>query len=343
MELPEKVVIGNNIINELGYFIRSLGIEGKVILVSGKVVKGCIAREVEHALKLAGLSYYWEEIKEASMNEVNRVRAKAIQLNASALIGIGGGKSVDVAKLSSSKAELSFVSVPTSASHDGIASPFASIKGMNVPHSVVAKPPKGVFVDLDVVAKAPKRLLKSGCGDLIAKITAVRDWELARDDKGEYFGKYSASLAKLSASIVMNDADRIGNDDSEAIRDVVEALISAGVAAGIAGSSRPCSGSEHLFSHALDVIKPNKGLHGERCGIGAIMMAKLQGLDWKEIKLALEKVGAPTRASEIEVSKDEIVNALLLAPKIRDRYTILNKVNLNKERAYELARSTGVI
>ena len=79
----------------------------------------------------------------------------------------------------------------------------------------------------------------------------------------------------------------------------MEALISTGVAACIAGSSRPCSGAEHLFSHALDKLEPDVGLHGEKCGIGAIMTAKLQGQNWRKIVKTLKSVGAPTTAKEI--------------------------------------------
>jgi len=79
----------------------------------------------------------------------------------------------------------------------------------------------------------------------------------------------------------------------------VEALISAGVASCIAGSSRPCSGAEHLFSHAVDKLEPGVGLHGEKCGIGTIMIAKLQGQDWEKIVKTLKGVGVPTTAKEI--------------------------------------------
>jgi glycerol-1-phosphate dehydrogenase [NAD(P)+] len=88
---------------------------------------------------------------------------------------------------------------------------------------------------------------------------------------------------------------------------VFEVLISTGVAACIAGSSRPCSGAEHLFSHALDKLEPGIGLHGEKCGIGAIMIAKLQGQDWKTIVKTLRSVGAPTTAKEIGLKSKTIV------------------------------------
>src|SRR5206468_3371031 len=96
-----------------------------------------------------------------------------------------------------------------------------------------------------------------------------------------------------------------------AVREIVEALISAGVAAGIAGSSRPCSGAEHLFSHYLDVVAPGRGLHGEKCGVGTIMIAKLHGLEWEKVRSALREVHAPVSAAQIGITESEVVDALL--------------------------------
>jgi glycerol-1-phosphate dehydrogenase [NAD(P)+] len=128
------------------------------------------------------------------------------------------------------------------------------------------------------------------------------------------------------------------------VRVIVEALISAGVASCIAGSSRPCSGAEHLFSHALDQLAPGVGLHGEKCGIGAIMIAKLQGQDWKKIAQTLKNVGAPTTAKQIGLKPKILAKALTIAQGLRpNRYTILKEVNMTEEKALKLAKSTHVI
>ncbi len=235
-----------------------------------------------------------------------------------------------------------FVSVPTAASHDGIASPFVSIKG-DKPHSIVATAPLGVFVDIDIIKKAPKKLLASGCGDLIANIIAVKDWELGRDKVGEYYGRYAANLALMSAKIVEESSGVFAKKGLDA-RVIVEALISAGVASCIAGSSRPCSGAEHLFSHALDKLAPGIGLHGQKCGIGAIMMAKLQGQDWKKIIKTLKNVGAPTTAKQIGLKPEQVVKALTIAQDLRpERYTILKEIEMTRNKALALAKSTKVI
>ena len=116
------------------------------------------------------------------------------------------------------------------------------------------------------------------------------------------------------------------------------------MAISIAGTSRPASGSEHLFSHALDKILDKPALHGEQCGIGTIMMMYLHGGDWKAIRDSLKAVQAPTTAGEVGISEDDIIEALILAHKIRpERYTILGDNGISKEAAYELAHKTGVI
>lgn len=343
MELPRVIQIGYGVLREVGKFISKFSPE-RVLIVSGPLVWGRVGGVVEAALSDGGFTYSCLQVSDSTSEEVKLAEKSARELMADLIVGLGGGRAVDVAKLASYNCGAMFVSVPTSASHDGIASPFASIKGWDKPYSYTTRPPVGVLADVDLIAQAPRRLLASGCGDLIAKITAVRDWMLARDEKCEYYGKYAANLALMSAEIVLSESKGIGGGGREYVRDVVEALISAGVAAGIAGSSRPCSGAEHLFSHALEVIAPGRGLHGEKCGLGALMMAKLHSLDWEKLRSALQDVNAPTSAVELGLDADLVAKALVLAPDLRpERYTILHKMRLSFDEAKALAKEAGVI
>jgi glycerol-1-phosphate dehydrogenase [NAD(P)+] len=339
MELPTKVLIGEGVISMLGDFLKDSAGERMIVIASGSNVTSKIRKAVESALPEEPI---WVEVAAADMENVNRVMAAAS--GSGCIVGVGGGKSVDVGKLAAFKMHLPFFSVPTSASHDGISSPFASLKGLDRPYSVMAKPPVGILADIDVISSAPRRLLASGCGDLVSKLTAVKDWELAHRVTGEYFGSYSASLALMSANAVLDRSKMLGKFGKDSIRDLIEALISTGVAAGIAGSSRPCSGSEHLFCHYLDLLAPESGLHGEKCGIGTIMMAKLHGIGWRRVRSALQNVGAPVEASQIDVEDSMVIESLMKASSIRpDRYTILSRKRLTRKSATTLARSTGVI
>lgn len=360
MELPRLIEIGEGNIGGFGKFLYSLVNGGDyeksktdkkknrkkikgVSLISGLNVRRLLCKKIEASMQDAAISYEWYDTGENNFDSLNRIQSEIKQgAFTEMIVGIGGGRSVDTAKMISYNLERSFVSVPTAASHDGMASPFVSIKS-DKPHSIVASTPLGVFVDIDIIKNAPERLLASGCGDLVANIIAVRDWQLGHKRTDEYYGRYAADLAMLSATTVIENSSEFARKGIDA-RLIVEGLISAGVASCIAGSSRPCSGAEHLFSHALDAISPGVGLHGEKCGIGSIMMAKLHGQDWRRIAKTLRDVGAPTTAKQIGLDSDKVVQALCMAQGLRpERYTILAERGMTQRKAASLAKSTGVI
>jgi len=342
MELPRLIEIGEKNIGDFGRFLNSLSKPKKVSLISGINVQKVLRKKIEKSLKSKKIQFIWHTSKDNQIKSWNKIQKDVKKDNSDLIVGIGGGRSVDTAKMISYNLGKPFVSLPTAASHDGMASPFVSVKS-DIPHSVVASAPMGVFVDIDVIRKAPTRLLASGCGDLIANIIAVKDWQLGHKKKNEYYGRYAASLAMMSAKIVMENSSKFAKKGLDA-RVIVEGLISAGVASCIAGSSRPCSGAEHLFSHALDKIAPGIGLHGEKCGIGSIMIAKLQGQDWKKIVKTLKDVKAPTTAKQIGLEPDVIIKALTMAQGLRpERYTILSEIKMTEKRALSLAKSTKVI
>ena len=187
MELPRKIVVGEKNISDIGTFLKSLENPKSVALISGNNVKKIVQKKIEKSLSTSKIKYIWHLAKTIDKKSIIEIENKVRQNKSDLVIGIGGGRSVDIAKMIGFNIDKPFVSIPTSASHDGIASPFVSVKG-DRPHSLVATAPLGVFVDVDIIKKAPRRLLASGCGDLIAKITAVRDWQLGRDKTGEYYG-----------------------------------------------------------------------------------------------------------------------------------------------------------
>lgn len=342
MELPRLIEIGEKNIAEFGKFLKALNKPKKISLISGNNVQKILNKTIEKSLYSNKIQFVWHTSIDNQIKSLNQIQKNVKKDNADLIVGIGGGRSVDTAKLISFNLGIPFVSLPTAASHDGMASPFVSIKS-DKPHSIVATAPMGVFVDIDIIRKAPKKLLASGCGDLIANIIAVKDWQLGHQKKKEYYGRYAANLAMMSAKIVMENSAEFAKNGPDA-RVIVEGLISAGVASCIAGSSRPCSGAEHLFSHALDKIAPGIGLHGEKCGIGSILIGKLQGQDWKKIVKTLKNVGAPTTAKEIGVSDDLVIKALTIAQELRpERYTILKEIKMTDKRAQSLAKSTKVI
>jgi len=344
MQLPREVIVGKGTLTRITEVAKRLNLTGSALIIAGSKSHEVAGRQVSNLLTQAGINTDTLLIKAVNYKEILTVEKRIKEWKPRLLIGVGGGTKIDAAKLSASRQNIPFISVPTTLSHDGIASPLASIKGLDKPYSIMAKAPLAIIADTDIIAQAPWRSVISGCGDAIAKFTAVKDWRLAHKEKKEYYGEYAASLALMSATLVMQNAKLIQPENDEGLRVLLEALISCGVAMSIAGSSRPCSGSEHLFSHALDMVNCPHAMHGEQCGVGAVLVAYLYRANWRRIMDTLKQIGAPTTASELGVKDEDVVEALEFAATIRpERYTILHKLVLSRVECEKVAKMTGVI
>ena len=342
IQMPREVYIDPGIIKDTGSICKSLHLEDKFLIVTGSHTYDAGAKPAIESLENNDMEYDVIKVDNASAESISEV--EELITPETTVLGIGGGKVIDVAKLSSYNKGVFFVSMPTTASHDGIVSPMASIKNPNTSISVNAHSPIAVIADSDVIAQSPFRLLAAGCADLIANFTAIRDWKLAHRLKNESFSESAAALSIMSAHLITDNIANIKPNLEPSARIVMKSLFSGGMAISIAGSSRPASGSEHLFSHALDKILDKPALHGEQCGVGTIMMMYLHDGDWKAVKRALESVQAPTTAKELNIADEDIIDALVMANEIRpERYTILGDNGISKEAAYELAYKTGVI
>ena len=345
VDLPFYVYIGEGVISKVKKILEKLSSQS-VILLTDYTVYEIIARDIEDDLKdLVFKTFFVEESK---MDEVKRIIVNTGYNDIDAVVGIGGGKVLDVSKVVASEINAAFVSVPTTASHDGIASPVASFKENGKPISITTNPPAAVIADIDIIRKCPIRLIRSGYGDLISNVTAVKDWQLARDLIGEDYSEVAASMAIMPAELMLSKAKELDLTIPQHLMMLLRGLIMSGVAIAIAGSSRPASGSEHRFSHALDYLNYGIGTHGEQVALGTIIMEYLHEKhygrgNWELIKASLEKVSAPTKAKEIGLTKDQVLTALMYAKKIRKkRFTILEAVNPSKDEFEIAIEKTGI-
>ncbi|MCE5337380.1 MAG: NAD(P)-dependent glycerol-1-phosphate dehydrogenase [Methanomicrobiaceae archaeon] len=336
MQLPRDVVIGHDVIEQIPAVCEDLALGDSVLIISGSQTRDIAGRRVEALLED---SYDVATFAAAGDDPLEVIKkAETAAAKARFVIGVGGGRVIDTAKIASYNTDRHFISVPTAASHDGIASSRASVPTADGNVSLAAEPPIAVVADTAIIASAPHRLLASGCADIIANHTAILDWELSHRLRGEPLSEYALTLSRMTAEILFRNADLIKPHSEESAWLVTKALVSSGVAMSIAGSSRPGSGGEHKFSHALDRLAPGKGLHGEKCGIGAIITMYLHGGDWKGIRDSLKKIGAPTTPAGIGVDDETAVAALLAARTIRpERFTILD-MGLTVESARDLVK-----
>jgi glycerol-1-phosphate dehydrogenase [NAD(P)+] len=335
MQLPRDVVIGHDVLGQLPAVCRDLRLGGSALLVSGRGTMDLAGSSVEKILsgEYTVTPFIAEEIT-APVIKKGEKAAKGMDF----LIGVGGGRVIDTAKIVSYNLELPFISVPTAASHDGIASARASVAMEGGHSSLDAHPPVAIVADTGIIASAPHRLLAAGCADVISNYTAILDWELAHRVKGEPISEYAITLSRMTAEILVKDAHLIRPHNEQSAWLVVKALVSSGVAMSIAGSSRPASGGEHKFSHALDRLAPGKALHGESCGIGTIISMYLHGGDWRGIRSSLKMIGAPVTPADVGIDDSVAVDALLMAKTIRpERFTIFD-MGLTRESAEKLVR-----
>lgn len=330
IDLPSRVVTKPGIVKELDDYIRALGYQKPLYVVN--------AYTKEHFMP-EGADFF--DAVEATVDYANTAVSAADGYDI--VVGLGGGKNIDVAKYVGWKRDIPVVSVPTIPSHDGIASPMISLSGGGKPYSYYSRPPHYVLIDPDVLVNAPLQFIRAGYGDIVGKYTSVYDWWLAHVDVGEYFGDYSAALAKLTFKHVVRFRRAIARRSYEGINVLLEALVTNGIVMGIQHSSRPASGSEHLISHALDYLRGKKGMHGLQVGLGTIVAAYFQGRDWERIRRYLEDVGAPTTAEDLGIPEDMMVKAVAIARTLRDRYTILHRLKVDEAMARNALKATGVI
>ncbi|MFQ5919416.1 MAG: NAD(P)-dependent glycerol-1-phosphate dehydrogenase [Thermoplasmata archaeon] len=344
MELPRSVVIGHRAVEDAGKVSRRLHLRSPTLIVEDPITRKVAGNRVGQVLQEEGIESQHHIIEEASLKETEVVGALLKERGITAVLGVGGGRPIDVAKYASFQQGIPFLSLPTAASHDGLVSANASLLGPDGKTSLTAHVPLAVIMDTKVIAASPHRLLASGSADVISNAVAVKDWMLASRLRNERVSSYGVTLAEMTARMIIEGAPDIKPGLEESAWNVCKALVSSGVAMSIAGSSRPASGSEHLFSHALDRLAGQPALHGEQVGIGTIMMMYLHGGDWEEIRDALAIIGAPITAEAMGLSPKEIVAALIHAHEVKpDRYTILGDKGLSPEAAERVATLTGVI
>lgn len=343
MILPRDVIGGHGAVDKIGDVFRKITSSKKGLVVTGKTTVKLAGNRVREVLESSGIEIKTIITEAATEENVELVKEQTRAFGAKVIIGIGGGTKIDIAKKSAFDLGLDFISVPTSASHDGVASPRASISKNGLSTSVEATMPAAIIADTEIIVTAPFRFLASGAADVLSNLPALKDWNLAHRLKGEKVSSSAYAISEFAAREIINNAAQIKPHLEESVWLVIKQIVFSGIAMSVAGSSRPASGSEHMFAHAVDSIKKGNGLHGELCGIGSIIAMYLHGGDWALIKSTLQTIGAPTTLDQVSLTEEDAIQALMMAHKTRpDRYTILGENGLSESAAREALHLTGV-
>lgn len=194
------------------------------------------------------------------------------------IIGIGSGVINDIGKIIAAMTGHRYIIVATAPSMDGYASATSSMARDGLKVSLPSKCPDAVCADLDILCRAPMRMLQAGVGDMIAKYISICEWRLAQLIVGEYYCDTVAKIVKAALDKCVRFAGGLISRDPEAVKAVMEGMVISGIAANYAGVSRPASGVEHYFSHVWDMRGLEFGtpvdMHGIQCGTAVLLSIK---------------------------------------------------------------------
>ena len=261
------------------------------------------------------------------MASTYRADTNTVLGNVDIVLGFGGGSSLDVAKLISRDTGIDWISIPTAASHDGIASEVASVSHNGYKYSEKCKGPLAVLADTSIISRAPPRLRLAGLGDIICKTSSLAEWKLAHEVKNESFDDEVYSIVRKALDSVLAD---------DSLENLISAEIDAGRAMSIFGSSRPCSGTEHAISHAMD--RSCSELHGIQVAFATpLCLHYLQETSCTEYKSGdilsfMSERDMPTTLSEMKISTEQFIENIhqgLNIMKKRNRYSVLTHLDVD--------------
>jgi len=316
---PGKYIQSEKALLELPGLIRLLGNNGLILAsptAKNKILQGYNFTEPSGSIKV-------EEFNgECCEKELKRLSEIISRNKIDVLIGMGGGKTIDTAKIASDRAGIPVIIVPTIASTDAPCSGCAVIYNeQGVFESVYYQKlnPQVVLIDMNIIANAPVRFLVAGMGDALATWFEARSCERtqSRNECGGLSTLTGLNLAKLCFDTILKfgKAAKIACDNkivTPALHHIVEANT---LLSGIGFESSGLAGA-HAIHNGLTALKETHSFyHGEKVAFGTITGLHLTDALPEELETVYsfcEEIGLPTTFSEIGI-KDINRNVLMEA------------------------------
>ena len=335
MKLNKSLLIGENYISRVKETLLTNEINGKILYVSDAVVDklyGDIVKKQIEEIGVLKTELIDDNTISYSMNLAERVIATSIKC----IVALGGGRVLDVCKYAAYISKVPLLSIPTTMANDGIASPIAVLKRQdNKPMSLGSSMPSMLLIDTKIIMNSPIELIKAGIGDTISNYMALIDWEHAVKIGKDTMNGYAFMMSQTSLDALMNtEFDSICPGF---LKLLANCLVLSGIAMDFAGTSRPVSGSEHLFSHALDYYSPKKNLHGIQVALGTVAVLKLIGQDYKPVLNYLNKFDVDINPIHLGIDEDTFILCMQKATSMRTgRYTYLEEADLSTDNLHKL-------
>ncbi len=318
---PGKYIQGEGVIAQLPRLIKSFGKKG--LILSSHTVKANILTSL--IKNYADDSIIVEEFHgECCDKELMRVADIVNRNKIDVIVGMGGGKTIDTAKIVSDRVGIPVIVVPTIASTDAPCSGCAVIyTEQGVFDSVYYQKmnPQVVLVDVNIIANAPARFLVAGMGDALATWFEARSCERTQSMNccGGYSTLTGLNIAKLcyDTLLLYGSAAKIANENNiitPALHHIVEANI---LLSGIGFESSGIA-SAHAIHNGLSALEETHSYyHGEKVAFGLLTGLCLADALPSEIDTVYsfcEEVGLPTTFADINlknIDRDKLMKAAI--------------------------------
>ncbi len=262
---------------------------------------------------------------------------------AEVVFGIGGGSAVDAAKMYAFKRDKRLVLAPSILSVDAAFTKEIAVRIDDKVRYLGPVVPEKLLIDFDLLEKAPPALNRAGVGDVLSIYTALYDWKLADDVKGENYDEEKAEQAGQLLKLLVGGAKDIYESMEDGLKLLAELYYSEVNICEEAGSSRPEEGSEHYLAYCLESMTKRRFIHGELVAMGVIFATIYQCRPVKNIVEFLNTAGVEYRPKRIGTSYEEIKQALLYLPKYLEEeshlpYGIFHHRGMDEAAADELIK-----
>lgn len=278
-DIPVKAIeIGEGVLNRITDVLSKLRINSQILLVADSNTWKAAGKQAEDVLVRGGFSVailILDGDPQLRPNEeaVERVLAFTEE-NEGFLAAVGSGTINDLVRHAANIHDRQYISIATAPSMDGYASVISALTLNGVKKTFYGKPPLAIIADTEIIAKAPRKMVMAGFGDMLAKIVSIADWRLGISLMDEQWCSVAAAMSVDAREKVLQNAQSISKAEKEGIHALTEALINSGMAIIMAGQTRPASGAEHHFAHYLEMKLAMEGkpeiLHGIKVGLGTL-------------------------------------------------------------------------
>ncbi|MEE8443702.1 MAG: sn-glycerol-1-phosphate dehydrogenase [Alphaproteobacteria bacterium] len=280
LSVPTRAVeIAETLEGREAELVEQLDLGGRLAVVSDVNTHAALGARVARAL--AG-RFEVTEIRLPGRPHADEASVAAVRRASSgcdALIAVGAGTINDLCKYAAARDGKDYAVFGTAPSMNGYTSVNAAITVGGHKKTLPAVAAAGVFLDLDVLSKAPKRMIRSGLGDSLCRPTAQADWLLAHLLLDQPYRQAPFALLVDDEADLFANSEALPRGDLDAMRALARTLVLSGFGMTLCGGSYPASQGEHLISHYVEMMAPTdwpEAFHGEQIAVATLTMARLQ-------------------------------------------------------------------